>query len=127
MEDGNKRILIIDDDEDMRSLLADLLLGEGFEPESVGNGSEAFRKMAHQSYDLVITDIRMTGFSGLDILPGLKKLQPRTSVIAITAFGSDEVRRKALLRGADVYLEKPIRLEELRGLVHRILGGMQTG
>jgi DNA-binding NtrC family response regulator len=123
----NKRILIIDDDEDMRSLLADLLEGEGFEPESVDNGSEAFRKMVHQSYDLVITDIRMTGLSGLDILPGLKKLQPGISVVAITAFGSDEVHRKALIRGADVYLEKPVRLEDLRRLVHRLLDGASTG
>jgi PTS system mannose-specific IIA component len=127
MADENKRILIIDDDEDMRSLLADLLWGEGFEPESVDNGSEAFRKMAHQTFDLVITDIRMTGLSGLDILPGLKKLQPGTSVIAITAFGSDEVHRKALIRGADVYLEKPIRLEDLRRLVHHLLDGASTG
>ena len=127
MGDGNKRLLIIDDDEDMRSLLADFFEGEGFEPELVNNGSEAFRKMAHQSYDLVITDIRMTGLSGLDILPGLKTLQPRTSVIAITAFGSEEVRRKALTRGADLYLEKPIRLEDLRRLVHRILDRVPSG
>jgi len=65
------RILIIEDDEEMRALLKDSLLEEGIEFDSVGNGSEAIRKLVEEPFDLVITDIRMPGLTGLDILPGI--------------------------------------------------------
>ena len=79
---------------------------EGFEADSVDNGSEAFRRVVRESFDLIITDIRMPGLTGLDILPGLKKLQPEASIIVITAFGSEEVFHKSLERGADALLRK---------------------
>jgi DNA-binding response OmpR family regulator len=82
------RILVIEDDEEMMSLLKDFLEDEGFETDSVSNGSDAFRKLVKGLFDLIITDIRMPGLTGLDILPGIKKLQPQASIIVITAFGS---------------------------------------
>lgn len=121
MDDNKKRILVVEDDEEMRSLLKDFFEEDGFEIDSVGNGSEAFRKLSKESFDLIITDIRMPGLTGLDILPGIKKLQPEVSIIVITAFGSEEVRRKALERGATAYLEKPILFNKLRTLVHEVV------
>jgi len=116
-----KRILIIEDDAEMRSLLKDFFEEDGFEIDSVSNGSEAFRRIAREPFDLIITDIRMPGLTGLDILPGIKKLQPEVSIIVITAFGSEEVRRKAFDRGATAYLEKPILFNKLRTLVHEMV------
>ena len=121
MDDNKKRILIVEDDAEMRSLLKDFFEEDGFEIDSVSNGSEAFRKIAREPFDLIITDIRMPGLTGLDILPGIKKLQPEVSIIVITAFGSEEVRRKALERGATAYLEKPILFNKLRTLVHEMV------
>mgnify|MGYP005835923795 CR=1 FL=1 len=121
MNDVKKRILIIEDDEEMRSLLRDFFEEDGFEIDSVGNGSEAFRKIAREPFDLIITDIRMPGLTGLDILPGIKKLQPKVSIIVITAFGSEEIRRKAFDRGATAYLEKPIQFNKLRILIHEMV------
>lgn len=121
MDDGKKRILVVEDDEEMRSLLKDFFEEDGFEIDSVSNGSEAFRKIAREPFDLIITDIRMPGLTGLDILPGIKKLQPKVSIIVITAFGSEEVRSKALERGATAYLEKPILFNKLRTLVHEVV------
>ena len=118
---SNARVLIIEDDEEMRSLLKDFFTEEGFETDSVSNGSEAFRKLVKEPFDLVITDIRMPGLTGLDILPGMKRLQPGAPIIAITAFGSEEVYRKAMERGATVYLEKPVHLQELRELIHELV------
>ena len=115
------RILIIEDDEEMRSLLKDFLAEEGVEVDSVENGSEAFRKLVRETFDLVITDIRMPGLTGLDILPGIKKLQPEVSIIVITAFGNEEVRLKSLNRGATAYLEKPIRTNRLKILIQEIV------
>ncbi len=59
--------------------------------------------------------------SGLDIRPGLKQIQPNIAVIVITAFGSQEVRSRALEKGADGYLEKPLQLEELKKLIHQMI------
>ncbi|PIV23297.1 MAG: hypothetical protein COZ69_11885 [Deltaproteobacteria bacterium CG_4_8_14_3_um_filter_45_9] len=121
MGNDKKRILVIEDDEEMRSLLKDFFEEDGFEIDSVSNGSEAFRKIAREPFDLIITDIRMPGLTGLDILPGIKKLQPEVSIIVITAFGSEEVSRKAFDRGATAYLEKPILFNKLRTLVHEMV------
>jgi DNA-binding response OmpR family regulator len=121
MDDNKKRILVVEDDEEMRSLLKDFFEEDGFEIDTVSNGSEAFRKIAREPFNLIITDIRMPGLTGLDILPGIKKLQPEVSIIVITAFGSEEVRRKALERGATAYLEKPILFNKLRTLVHEVV------
>jgi DNA-binding NtrC family response regulator len=121
MDNSKKRILIIEDDEEMRSLLKDLIEEEGYEAESIEKGTYAFTKVMKETFAVIITDVRMPGFSGLDILPGLKRLQPKTPVIVITAFGSEEIHRRALERGASAYLEKPIHLSELRTLIQNIV------
>jgi DNA-binding response OmpR family regulator len=121
MDPCRKRILVVEDDAEMRSLLKDFMEQEGIEADSVEDGSQAFRKLAREKFDLVVTDIRMPGLSGLDILPGLKQIQPNIAVIAITAFGSEEVRSRALEKGADGYLEKPLQLEELKKLIHQMI------
>jgi len=122
-----KRILVIEDDEEMRSLLIDFIEGEGFEADSASNGSEALRKLVREHFDLIVTDVRMPGLTGLDILPGIKKLQPETSIIVITAFGSEEIHRKAVERGATAYLEKPIPLLHLRKLIHEMVSSREKG
>ena len=118
MDNDRKRILVVEDDAEMRSLLKDFFTEEGFDTDSVSNGSEAFRKLVREPFDLVITDIRMPGLTGLDILPGIKKLQPAAPVIVITAFGSEEIQRKAFEKGANAYLEKPIHFQKLTTLIH---------
>src|SRR4030042_7077001 len=117
----NARMLIIEEDEEMRSLLKDFFAEEGFETDSVSNGYDSFRMLVKKPFDLVITDIRMPGLTGLDVLPRIKKIQPEVAIIVITAFGTEEVRRKAFERGAKAYLEKPIHFQELRGLIHDVI------
>jgi DNA-binding NtrC family response regulator len=125
MDHGKKRILIIEDDEEMRSLLKDFFEEEGLETDSVNNGSEAFRKLVKESFDLIITDIRMPGLTGLDILPGIKKLHPEAPIIVITAFGTEEVHRRAIERGATAYLEKPIHFHKLKTMIHEIISSQE--
>jgi DNA-binding response OmpR family regulator len=115
------RVLIIEDDEEMRSLLKDFFVEEGFETDSVSNGYDALGILIKKPFDLVITDIRMPGLTGLDILPRIRKLQPGVSIILITAFGSEEVRRRAYERGATLYLEKPIHFQKLGELIHQLV------
>ena len=110
--------MVIDDDEEMRSLLKDFFDEEGFETESASNGADALRKLTKDHFDLIITDIRMPNLTGLDILARIKRLKPQTPVIVITAFGSDQVYRKSLERGATAFLEKPVHFDQLRMLIH---------
>ena len=128
------RIMIIEDDEEMRSLLIDFFKEEGFETDSASNGIDALRILSEDHFDLVITDLRMPGLTGLDILPTIRRLKPETPIIVMTAYGSDHVRLKSFEKGATTYLEKPIRLSELRSLIREMvlrkklekLGAMQS-
>jgi DNA-binding response OmpR family regulator len=115
------RIMIIDDSEEMRSLLKDFLEEEGFEIDSVGNGVDALGKLSREYFDLVVTDIRMPGLSGLDILPKIRRLNPGAPIIVMTAYGSDNLKRRSLERGATIYLEKPIRLSQLRTTICELI------
>ncbi len=115
------RTMILEDDEEMRSLLKDFFEEEGFEVASVSNGVDALGKLSEDHFDLVITDIRMPGLTGLDILPRIRRLKPVTPIIVMTAYGSDDVRRRSLERGATTYLEKPIRLSKLRTLIREVV------
>ena len=125
MKNGEKKILIVEDDEAMRALLKDILDEEGFGAEAVSNGSDALQKLFDQPFDVIITDIQMPGLTGLDILPGIRKLQPKAPVIVITAFGSEEVRRRSFEKGATDYLEKPIRIHKLRALIHEMISSKE--
>ena len=115
------RILIVEDDEEMKSLLKDFLADEGYEADSAHNGSEALLKLAKESFDLVITDIRMPGLTGFDILSAIKKLELGMPVIVITAFGGEEIFQRSMARGADGYLEKPILFPKLKLLIHELV------
>jgi DNA-binding NtrC family response regulator len=113
-----KRVLLIEDDDEMRSLLKEFMEGEGFEADCAANGFEALPKLEEKDFDLIVSDIRMPGLTGLDLLPRMKTLQPGAYIVVITSFGSEEVYRKSVERGATAYLEKPIHFERLRELVH---------
>ncbi len=125
MSQKQGRVMVIEDDQEMRLLLEDFIQEEGYEVRSTDNGSEAFRILAKDEFDLIITDVRMPGLSGLDILPGIRKLQPHSAIIVITAFGSEEVYTRAIERGADGYLEKPISLEQLRIMIKNVISSDQ--
>jgi CheY-like chemotaxis protein len=114
-------ILVVEDDEEMRSLLQDFLKEEGYESDSAGNGSEAVRKLTEQQFDLIITDIRMPVMTGLDLLAAAKRLDAKVPVIVITAFWGEDAYRRSMARGADAYLEKPIHLDRLRSLIHELI------
>ena len=115
------RVMIIEDDEGMRSLLTDFLEDEGFETDSASNGFETLRMLSKDHFDLVITDIGMPGLTGLDILPTIRRLKPGTPIIVMSAYGGGDLRRRSLERGASIYLEKPIRLIELRSVIREVV------
>jgi two-component system NtrC family response regulator len=106
-------ILIVEDEETQRTLLAGLLRKEGYTVEEAGNGSTAMELLRGKTIDLALLDFKLPDMDGLSILKGLKEINPEVEVIMITAFGSIENAVNALKSGASEYLTKPIDLDDL--------------
>jgi len=111
MEDRKARILVSDDEEAIRGSVSTLLKEEGYDVTTVLSGEEALRLLAEEDYDLVLTDIRMAGMNGIELLKEVKRLHPGTEVIIMTSYASLETAVLALRSGAYDYLIKPF--EEL--------------
>jgi DNA-binding NtrC family response regulator len=115
------RILAVDDDPEMRGLLCDALGGEGFSVLAVGESLEASKILKREEFDVIVTDLRMKGLKGLDLLEEAKKNAPLTPVIIITAFGTIESAIQAMKMGAYDYLRKPFQIDELVLTVRKAL------
>jgi DNA-binding NtrC family response regulator len=113
------RLLIVDDDRDMRASLIDLLSDEGYTVEACQTGAEALRAIATSSPDLLITDLVMNGMQGIELLRAAKQRDPGLAVVVITAFGTIESAVEAMRLGAFYYLTKPFKSADLLLLVER--------
>ena len=117
-----KNILVVDDDEMMRSFFASVLKEEGYAVEAAGNGKEGLEALNRSDFDLVLTDLRMSGISGLELMGEGRKVRPGARWVIVTAFGSIGNAVEAMRAGASDYLTKPLRdPEELRHVVRRVL------
>jgi DNA-binding NtrC family response regulator len=129
------RILVVDDDAEMRLTLRRVLEDGGHEVVESSRADEVEHAVASEGIQAVILDKEMPGLGGLDVLPALREAHERLPVILITAFGGEEVERRARRLGATYYLEKPFRLAALMALLRRIAegepasgdGGQRTG
>ncbi len=117
---GARRILVVDDEESIRDLCARVLARSGFQVTIAGDGEDAVRHLQDESFDLVISDIRMPGISGLDVLTTAKALHPSIAVVLITGFGTAEALARANQSGADRILTKPFDAQELLATVREI-------
>ena len=122
-----ERILVIDDDPGFRELLETILSGEGYAIDSAASVGEATRLGAARQYDLVVSDLKLPGGSGLEVLRWFREQMPDTPVIVITAFGTVESAVEAMKLGAENYLGKPLNSpDELRLVVSRTLEQRRT-
>ena len=119
----NKKMLIVDDEETLSySLYQSFIISQQeYEVVTAASGEEASEKLADTQFDLVITDIKMPGMDGLELLSLIKSKYPKTEVIVMTAYGSHEKREEALQKGARYYIEKPFEISEIKQLVMEIL------
>ena len=117
----NHTILIIDDESSQRLILSGYLKGKGYNVLEAESGDEGIKLAKKNSVDIVLTDFKMPDITGLDVLREIKKFNPETGVVLITAFGTIEDAVKAMKEGAYDYLTKPIELDELDFLVKRML------
>jgi DNA-binding NtrC family response regulator len=116
-----KRILIVDDEQSVTATLDFMLSDAGFEVLTAESFAESIKILGGASIDLVITDLRLSDASGMDLITHIKSEAPDTEVILMTAYGSIDITIEAIKRGAYYYLEKPFTPECLFALVKRAL------
>jgi two-component system response regulator HydG len=107
------KILVVDDQRNMRTTLAMMLRGAGHEVDEAADGNEGRELGATGAHDVVLTDLRMGGADGIDVLRAIKQAQPMTEVIVMTAYGTIESAVEAMRLGAFDYIQKPFTEEEL--------------
>jgi two-component system, OmpR family, copper resistance phosphate regulon response regulator CusR len=115
------RLLIIEDDAKLASLLARGLREEGFAVDSTADGEDGAFRAIEQDYDLVILDVNLPGKDGFEILESMRAKGRRTPVMMLTARGALPDRVRGLRSGADDYVRKPFDFEELLARVHALL------
>ncbi|MEY3474010.1 MAG: hypothetical protein RL087_468, partial [Pseudomonadota bacterium] len=114
---ASRRLLVVDDEPDLRTLYELTLVREGYDVESAGSVDEAWQMICEAAYDAVITDMRLPDGTGLELLQRLEKAGRRERAIVITAYGSAENAVEALKAGAYDYLTKPVDLKQFRAVV----------
>src|ERR1700722_127580 len=115
------RVLIVDDDAEMREALEAVFSAEGHGCELAADAMTALKIVDHQTFDVVICDVRMEGMSGLELLERLKRTHPALPFIVITGAGDIHQAVEAIKRGAFEYMVKPCAADELRRIVANAL------
>jgi len=115
-----RSILVVEDDPILRRFIGDVLKRKGCNVSSAADGLIALDEMRRTQFQLVISDLKMQGMDGLQLLAEIKKLTPETEVIIVTAYGSVSTAVDAMKKGAFDYITKPVELEELNIVVDRV-------
>jgi len=119
-------ILIVDDEPFVQDAVQWLLRSHGYDVDTAKSGEEALSRIAQQEFDVVVSDIKMPGLNGLDVLERSRALKPNLSVILMTAYATLETAIEALRLGAADYLQKPFDLDDLTVSVERALRAHRT-
>jgi DNA-binding NtrC family response regulator len=112
MTNKSHKILVVDDDLEMCKLLSDVLSQEGFSALAIHQSLEASKTIKKEEFDVIVTDLRMKGLKGLDLLEEARRVAPLTPVIIITAFGTIQSAIQAMKMGAYDYITKPFQIDE---------------
>jgi DNA-binding response OmpR family regulator len=118
---SNKKILVIEDDPDVLSMIIKHLEYDGYQVITATDGMEGLKKLQAADYDLVITDIVMPYVSGVGVVTAVKEKKPHVPVIAITGFGK-EPESAAVEKKADLVLAKPVKMSTLKDVISDLLG-----
>ena len=118
-----KRLLIVDDEETITFSLYQSFIHskKDYEVVTASSGEEALERIQENPFDLVVTDIMMSGMDGFELLNEVRHNYPQTDVIIMTAYGSSIYKEKALKEGACDYVEKPFEMKEFKKLIMNLL------
>ncbi len=119
---NNRKILIVDDNPNMSTLLSDILEIFDYEGCHAEDGSEALERLRSDSYELVFTDLRMPRMDGFDLLKAIKHEHPRMPVVVVTGYSIGEGQDHILTQKADGLLHKPFKVNEIESLLTKLLG-----
>jgi DNA-binding NtrC family response regulator len=124
--DGNSRILVVDDDENIRNTMKMILEDEGYSVDCAASGSEAIEKTQKTTYNLTLLDIRLPDMEGVELLKLMKDTTPKMRKIMVTGYPSMQNAIAALNKSADAYLVKPVNVEKLLSTVKEQLQAQQN-
>ncbi|MHB8481965.1 MAG: sigma-54-dependent transcriptional regulator [Nitrospiria bacterium] len=115
------RILVVDDEVNMLALFKKILGKEGYQVETVSTGEEAIRRLEKEMFDLIISDLKMPGIDGYQVLKKAKEVSPEVPFILLTAFGTVDSAVAAMKEGAFDYLTKPVNNDEVKIVIKKAL------
>src|SRR6266850_4184506 len=118
---ARKTILVVDDEKPQRDILQEILTSAGYDVTSAASGEAALKFAKDRRFDLALTDLKMTGMDGIELLQQLLALDSSIIVILLTAHGTIDSAKEALRRGAFDYLQKPYDKQALLGTINRAL------
>ncbi len=113
-------ILVVEDDQKMRNALQMILNKEGYQVEALESAEEDLERFRVRTYDLLISDIKLPGLDGMELLTAIRNFNPSTSIIMITAYATVDQAVIAMKAGAEDYISKPFNLEEIRIVVRKV-------
>jgi two-component system, chemotaxis family, chemotaxis protein CheY len=119
------KLLLVDDDRFVRTILKDILSEHGYEFIEAANGREALERVRDDNPDLVLLDLFMPEMSGIEALSRIRELKPETGVIVISSLGSDTLVKQALDAGARAFIVKPFHPLEIASTVSKALEARQ--
>jgi response regulator RpfG family c-di-GMP phosphodiesterase len=119
LQEESPRVLVVDDEKVIREILSDFLTMEGYVVRTVEDGSSALRELERRSYNLVISDLKMPGMGGLELLEHIAELKANVLTVIMTGFGTVETAIEAMKKGAYDYILKPFKIEEVVHVVER--------
>ena len=120
--DDHYRIMVIDDEKIVGDMAKMSLEQEGYLVETFLNAEPALARLGEQKFDVVVTDLKMKGIDGMEVLKTVKRLYPETKVIMITAFANLDAAIEALRADVHDFFPKPVKIRELKASIQRALG-----
>jgi len=118
-EEEKGRVLVVDDEQVIREILCDFLTMEGFTVHSVEDGESALKELERRQYHLVLSDLKMPGMGGLELLDRIQKTIKNVLVVIMTGFGTVETAIESMKKGAYDYILKPFKIEDVVHVVER--------
>jgi CheY-like chemotaxis protein len=122
----NNRILLVDDEETIRYVLKEALVSEGYKVDVARDAFQAMERFKAAPYDLIITDIKMRGMDGIQLIREVKKSDSDLKIVIITAYGSLETVKEAAKLGVVEMISKPFKIQEIKDVLLRMLNNSST-
>ncbi len=117
---SSKRILIVDDSQDLTHVIADFLSLHGYQVHTAHDGYDALECMGRQPISIVVSDIHMPRMDGFTLMGEIKTRYPAVSIVLITGFSVNEAKKLAFERGADAFVAKPFKLKDLKHVIDSV-------